>query len=478
MAPPRPGPLLALVLTGWLAGSPILSQAAPIRLPEMGLGAAAHLPPEEEARLGEAFMRSLRRQARLMEDPLVNSYVQALGHRLVAATQGEPGHFAFFVVQDRRVNAFAGPWGYIGIHTGLLLAVRGEPELAAVLAHEIAHVTQRHLVRTMAQSRRLGLSTAAALLAAVLLGARDPALGQAAAVAAAAAGQQLMLNFSRAEEAEADRAGVALLARAGYDPRAMPAFFERLWRQSRLQEGELPALLRTHPVTTERIADTRSRAEALPRPRRQPDPGPFHLIRARVAVLTASDPLAAARRLDRESPSGRYGRALALILAGKAREARPLVERLASRHPEEVPYLLLQGRLELEEDRPGAALATYRRALRLYPHHYALTAAYAEALLRAGRPEQARELLRDYLRYREPTPLLYRLLARAEAGAGRPVEAQLSLAELAYLEGRLAEAVAHLERALRLTPPEDLRRLARIRARLKSLRRALAQEIH
>ncbi|RMD78513.1 MAG: M48 family peptidase [Gammaproteobacteria bacterium] len=443
----------------------------------MGLGAGALLSPEEEARLGEAFMRRLRSQVRLLEDPLVESYVQALGYRLVAAADTELSHFAFFVVQDPRINAFAGPWGYIGVNSGLILAARSEGELAAVLAHEIAHVTQRHLLRTLEQSRRLGLPAAAALLAAILLGTRSPAAGQAAAVTAAAAGRQLMLNFSRAEEAEADRVGLALLARAGYDPRAMPAFFERLWRHGRLQEGELPPLLRTHPVTTARIADTRARAERYPRPAPRPRAEEaFRLLQARVAVLTAEDPLAAARALEAGSLAGRYARALALLRTGRAREARPLVERLLAQRPEEVAFLLLRGRLLLEEGRTEKALGAYRRALRLYPHHYSLTVAYARALLAAGQAGRARELLQDYLRYREPTPLLYRLLARAEAGSGRPAEAQLSLAELAYLEGRTAEAVAHLERALRMTPRDDLRRLARIRTRLKALRRELARE--
>ena len=198
-------------------------------LPDLGNSAGGLMTPKRERDLGRAFMRSVRRSQKVMDDPLLNDYIQQLGQRLVDASGERGTPFSFFMIDDPQINAFAGPGGYIGVYTGLLQTTETESELAAVLAHEIAHVTQQHLLRAWESTSQMSIPSAAILLAAVVLGA---AVGGDAAAAAAVGGQaaliQQQINFTRANEQEADRVGIDILAESGYEPRAMPSFFDRM----------------------------------------------------------------------------------------------------------------------------------------------------------------------------------------------------------------------------------------------------------
>lgn len=205
-------------------------------------------------------MREVRRSLTIVDDPQVQEYVSSIGYRLVAHADAGSGDFTFFVVQHEAINAFAAPGGFIGINTGLILASRNESELAAVVGHEIAHVTQRHLPRAFEQASQMNIPTAAALV----LGRQNSNIGEAALATAFAANQQNRINFTRSNEQEADRIGIDLVARAQFDPNSMATFFERLQQTYRFYEGSLPEYLSTHPVTVSRIADARARADAYP----------------------------------------------------------------------------------------------------------------------------------------------------------------------------------------------------------------------
>ncbi len=195
-------------------------------LPDLGDSSATLLSAEEDKRLGQAFMRSMRQHADIIEDPELNAYINSVGYRLLSSANSNlPFHF--FIVNDPAVNAFAGPGGHIGLHSGLILTAKSEGELASVMAHEIAHVTQRHLARAFQKSSNVQMQTMAAIIAALLLGV--PAdLTMATFIAAAAGNIQQQLNFTRAHEREADRVGIDILAKSDYDPRYMPAFFSRM----------------------------------------------------------------------------------------------------------------------------------------------------------------------------------------------------------------------------------------------------------
>jgi beta-barrel assembly-enhancing protease len=365
---PKPIALATLLLTLLVAPAP----AGNLDLPDLGDPSGGALSPQEEALLGKAFMRRLRATSRVMEDPLWNGYLQELGSGLTAHSDQAAGAFTFFLVRDPEVNAFAGPAGHIGIHTGLVLATESEAELASVLAHEIAHVTQNHLRRAFDDAGRLSLPAAAAILAGIVLGAMadNPQVG-AAAVAGVQAGLiQHQINFTRDNEQEADRIGIQILADSAYDPTAMPVFFGRLGKSNRLYDsGRIPEFLRTHPITENRIADSHARAEGYPY-RQTPDSLEYHLLRATLelgrqqnsaaAVATFRDTLREGRYRNEEAQ--RYGYVLALLQARRFDQAEQELDRLLRGNPLQVAYLLAQARLLRETGRkvlrPWASWAT------------------------------------------------------------------------------------------------------------------------
>ncbi|HSD74321.1 MAG TPA: M48 family metalloprotease, partial [Steroidobacteraceae bacterium] len=232
-------------------------------LPDIGTPANTTLTPDDEYQIGAMIVRGLRDAGQILEDPELTEYVQTLGSRLVSHAQGGQQRFQFFLVKDSSINAFALPGGFIGVNAGLVLATANESELAGVLAHEIAHVTQRHIARSIQAQSRASLVSTAAMLAAILIGATTGAGAEviqgATAVAQGAAAQQ-RLNFTRANEYEADRVGIGTLAAAGFNPNAMPAFFETMGRRAGLAGSRVPEMLQSHPVTSSRIAESRSRA--------------------------------------------------------------------------------------------------------------------------------------------------------------------------------------------------------------------------
>src|SRR5687768_7162192 len=238
------------------------SATEPDDLPDIGSPAEATLTLEDEYQIGRMIVRGLRDQDQILEDPEVAEYVRSLGYKLSSQAHDGTQRFNFFMVRDNSINAFALPGGFIGVNSGLLLETNTESELVGVLAHEIAHVTQRHIARSIAAQSRSSLVSTAAMLAAILVGAA--AGGGDAAMAGMAAAQSLaiqqQISFTRANEIEADRVGLGILANSGMNPEGMPAFFETMSRHAGGTEDQIPEMLRTHPVTSTRIAETKERA--------------------------------------------------------------------------------------------------------------------------------------------------------------------------------------------------------------------------
>jgi beta-barrel assembly-enhancing protease len=472
--------LIRITLAAALLGTAALpfSHADLAGLPSMGDTAGQLISPEQEKQFGESFMRQIRRSGKLVQDPELNDYIQNLGYQLAAASDAPGYGFTFFLVDDTSINAFAGPGGYIGVHTGLLLAARNESELAGVLAHEIAHVTQRHLLRAYEAAQRMSLPTAAALIAAILIGSQDGQAGQAALVGIQAASAQYQINFTRANEHEADRVGIQTLARAGIDPRGMPDFFERLHQQTRLYGSRLPEFLSTHPVTTNRIAETAARAEALAGGRR--DSLGFQLARVRLQVGSSTQPRELVAdyeaRADSLGEAERFGYALALWRVGDPDGARRELSKLRRHNPDRLGYPLNLARLELEQNQPARALALYEELLDLNPGNVTVTRAYAAALISQGQVIRARDLLASLIQRGETRqPELYRLLAEAAGKAGRQRESHEATAEYYYLNGQTHAAIDQLELALQV-PGLDFYDNARISARLHGFKNEARQE--
>ncbi len=449
-------------------------------LPDFGDSSGALVSPAQEKEFGEEFMRSVRAQATLVSDADVVDYVQQLGARL-AASSDAPGHaFTFFVVDNPAVNAFAGPGGYIGIHTGLILAAENESELAGVMAHEIAHVTQRHLLRAYESANQMSLPTAAGMLAAILLGVAgsNPEAGIAAMSAVQGASIQHQLNFTRANEREADRIGIQTLAHAGIDPYGMPGFFERLQQTTRLYGNNFPEFLLTHPVTTDRIAESMTRAESYGH-RKEVDTLDFRLIRARLRVLNAETPAEAikyfqplAAKAD-AGPAVDYGLALALWRNSDYPAAKKRLQALLDKDPDRKIYRTGMARLEMDSGQAGNALKIYQDTLRLYPGDVTVGRYYTSALIQAGKAEQARQQALKMLRdKRARSPEIYELWAKAASVAGPAWETHVASAEAYYLYGNLRYAIDQLNKALAYKELSDYDR-ARIEARLKEFQAAL-----
>lgn len=445
-------------------------------LPDFGDSAAAALTPAQERRLGQAFMRSVRSSEKVVADPLLTEYVQSLGRRL-AAGNGAGGGFTFFLIDDPAINAFAGPAGHIGVNTGLILTTESESELAAVVAHEIAHVTQNHLLRTLEATSRLSIPQAALLLAAVALGAAAGGdVGLAAAVGGQAALLQQQINFTRGNEQEADRVGMQILAKSDFDPRAMPTFFERMGRSGQAYATQLPEFLRTHPVTASRIADAQGRAEGFAtRPRG--DSLRYQLTRAALRVAAARSAQEAAAHFQgnlrdgshRSAAAERYGYALALIRGRDYEGARRELDRLLGDDAGQVEYVVQSARLYGLAGEAERGLAQLERAYKANPKSYALAVELAEDALAAGRAEQARKTLEPLLRSHADQPQVMELMARASARSGKRAEGYRYQAEYYYLTGAVDAAVQQLELAMR-EPSLDFYQGSIIEARLREVR--------
>ncbi|HWQ95101.1 MAG TPA: M48 family metalloprotease [Gammaproteobacteria bacterium] len=452
-----------------------------LHLPEIGNSAGSVISPLQEKRLGEAFMREVRQTLAINDDPEITDYIRTLGERLTSNSDTQGRNFNFFVVESPEINAFAGPGGYLGVNSGLILSTESESELASVVAHEIAHVTQQHLARSFEKADRLSIPAMAALAAALIIGSRSGEVGQAAVAAVQAGAAQAQINFTRGNEEEADRVGLQSLARAGYDPRSMPVFFERLQQAIRFEGNQAPEFLRTHPVTSSRIADTRNRAEQFPY-RQIQDSLEYHLARAKLRVLSEANPRISVKRFAEALKQGQYrneraehyGYALALLKSGETAAARTEAQQLISRDKENFHYLALLAQIEMADRQSTKALDLYGRTLELYPGNRALTLLYSQALLQAGQPDKARRLLQSHLRHRSAEPAVYQLLAQAAGQTGRQAEAHQAQAEYYYLNGQTGAAIQQLTLALGLKDT-DFYLASQIEARLKELKDEAAQ---
>lgn len=462
---------------------PGVSAQDELALPDFGDSAGGLISPQQERALGEEFMRQVRREAPLVTDPEVEDYIQRLGIKL-AKGAGYDHDPLLFVINNSEINAFAVPGGFVGVHTGLILGSATESEVAAVLAHEMVHLTQRHTVRGIEAQGRSAIPALLAMLGAIAIAAANPDAGQAALIGVSAAQQQMLLNYSRAYEQEADRIGIQVLANSGFNPQAMPAFFDKMYRATRYDDPkQVPEYLRTHPVTINRIAEARDRADRLPERADPPDSG-YAFTQARLVVLTARTPLDAKQyfepRLQEGTPFDKtvahYGYALALAAANEFDRAREQMRLVREQDPSNPLLLLATGEIEARAGATAEAVEWYRRALANAPDSRPALYRYTEILSDSGDAESAIRILRDSVLAMQREPRYFRILAQAEGRRGHLAEARIAQAEFYYLQGEYAFAERELELALRL-PDLTNYHSQRIRARLAELRRvALRQD--
>ncbi|MCS6786154.1 MAG: M48 family metalloprotease [Thiobacillaceae bacterium] len=454
----------------------LLVAALPLRaaeLPELGEAARAGLTQAQEAQLGREIMRQVRANRDYLDDPELTEYLNDLGDRLAAVSPAPYRQFSFFAVRDPTINAFALPGGHIGVHTGLISAVRSESELAAVLAHEIAHVTQNHVARMLEAQKSASLASLVALAIAILAARTDSQVSQAAATVGSALTVQQQLDYSRDFEREADRVGLNILTQAGFAPQAMVSFFERLQAQSRVLETHAPAYLRTHPLTYQRIADLQNRVGELPY-RQYPDSLEFRLIQAKVWAGEGEPGQALARLESRLAQDARdaaswYGLARAALRAGNLVRAAEAVRRLDGLGVNSPMIDILAMDLAVAQGQAEQAIARGRQALARHSTSRPLVYAYARGLLLGGRAAEALRLVEEQLRTWPEDARLYALKARAHGELGQRFDAHLAQAEASYRQGELAPAIEQLQLALS-SGERDFHKLSIAEARLRALR--------
>jgi predicted Zn-dependent protease len=451
----KPAATFALALS--LALFPTLPHAVEINkieLPDLGDSSGSLITAAEEKELGEAFFRSLHSQITINSDAQIQQYIQTLGQKLVEHSDAPGQPFYFFVVMENDINAFAGPGGYIGVNAGLILMTEAESELASVLAHEIGHVTQRHLYRGAEAAQRMSIPSMAAMLAAILLGTQSAAAGQAAIVAIQAGSVQFQIDFTREHEAEADRVGMQTLAGADFDPRSMPAFFEQLQQSTRFYGQNVPEFLRTHPVTASRISDTRGRAETYPY-KQYPDSMGYQLTKAKIRVLTATDDGEALKyfqsRLNQGTEDQRlvahYGLGMMWLKMLKFKEAEAIFQTLNKTYPNQQQFAAALARVALEARDFGTAAARYNKLSAQYPENQAVKLDYINALLKIGKPQPAREELAALNTQTQQLPIYWELLAQAYSQLNQPAESHRYLAEYYYATGQTQDAILQVKLA-------------------------------
>jgi predicted Zn-dependent protease len=443
--------MLRTLLALALAMQPVLAAD----LPDLGEVSRQYFSDQEEQALGRAIMRDVYADPRYLDDPEIETYLNQLGYKLVSVSTRNQREFIFFVVNDPSINAFAMPGGNIGIHTGLLLAAQSESELAGVVAHEIAHVTQDHIARMVASQNQSQWPTMAALALALLAARSNPNVASAAIASTQALSIQSQLNYSRDYEREADRLGYEMLSRAGFDPRGMSGFFNRLQRASRFYDTSAPAYLRTHPLTSDRIADMEARSESA-RYQQVEDSLDFQLVRARLRAQegTPHDAVLAARAALKDKrysseTAARYALVAALLRARQFNEAETAVQKLLSGQPAHPMIQQLAARTALAAGNPALALQRYQAGSTAHPGYRPLQYGNIEALLAAGRSNDALAQVEQQLVLYPLDRRMWRLAAHAHAQLGHRLLSHRAQAEAAALSGNLVAAIEQLNLGIR-----------------------------
>lgn len=462
--------------------------ALDIELPDLGASSSIALTPHMEEQIGREIATQIRNSHQIVDDLEINEYLQNLGYSLVANSDDAYQNFHFFLISSKQINAFATPGGVVAVYSGLFLTTDTESELASVLGHEIAHVTQRHLARSFEKSNQLSVPIMAGMIAGILLGVASGAgdLGAVTALGLSAAGQQAQINYTRANEKEADRVGIKYLSRSGYDPSGMPGFFQKLERKNRYAGKSYPEFLRTHPITINRIAEATQRAEQYKQKMvRFKNPTNYKLMKAKLTVLSAAD-ISRVKKYYEEKisqqdlkpadlaqhPENYYGYALALFIAKDYQQAIKIFEKLHNSDPSNNSYIVALAKSYIASEEPlliKKGMKLFVDTLKNRPYNIILTINYAYALMQSGKITQSIQILEDYSKNNLKHPAVYKLLSTAWGKNNNLVKAHIAESEYYYLSGLLPPAIEQLEIARKITKQSDFYTLSRIDARKQAI---------
>ena len=446
-------------------------------LPEIGVVASSAISLSKEVVIGDALMRQLRGQAPIINDPLLDEYIQDIGNRLVAQADNVKFPYKFFILNSPDINAFAFFGGHIGIHTGLIFNARNESELASVLAHEVSHVTQRHIARSIEARQKSSPLQIASLLGSILLAVVNPEAGMAALSVSNAASAQSSINYTRQNEKEADRVGISILANAGFDPNGASNFFGILAEKNRLKSTPLAFLL-THPLPESRIADARTRAASF-RPRNIPESINFHLAKSRILARYYANPR---RNIEYFSDivqkqryvfkqAAEYGLALSYLDNEQFKLALKLIDGLLLQDPDNLFYLDTYTDIAIEMNQYQKAIDRLSAQIVHAPYNRVLTLNLGNVLIKNGDFERATSLLKDYLLIHPDNMLAYELLSDAYRSSEQKLEMHQVKAEVYALVAAYPRAIDELHNAYNFADKRKIEK-QRIRARIEQFRTA------
>ncbi len=434
-------------------------------LPDLGDSADSSISEPQERTIGKRIMREVRADRTYITEPLLNDYIMNLGNRLVAASQGAVNDnrkdFEFFLLNDDTLNAFALLGGFVGTHSSLVLATQTESELAGVLGHEIAHVLQRHSSRgAEGQKKAFPLQLLGLLAAIGAARSSSSSAGQAteaAIVTSAALQYQNQLDYSREFEREADRLGIQIMTRAGFDANGMVGFFERLHRATRHVDGKTPGYLRTHPLTTERIADMQNRVDQMgidkrTSPAESPD---YRFAQAALRVISMGPKDAAqhfrteiASRTVLRNRADTYGLALALArandYAGAERELATLKGGAPSEWVDSLACEVAASRRDWTN-----ALSCYKTALLRFPNSRTLAYGQIMTYYESGDTDAGLNAANERIKRNPDDAQLHELAARGFERKNRRLAQHRALAEAYYRRDNLIGAVDQMELAVK-----------------------------
>lgn len=444
-------------------------------LPEIGVVASDAISIDKEKEIGEILMKQLRSQAPVVSDPLMEEYINDIGNRLVVNADNVKFPFKFFLINNPEINAFAFFGGHIGIHTGLIYQAENESELASVLAHEISHVTQRHIARRIAAQQKASPLQMASFIGAILLAMADPEAGIAALSTSQAASAQFGINYTRSNEMEADRVGFGMLDKSGFNVSGASTFFGKLVEKSRGQSKQL-AFLRTHPLPESRVADARSR-QGFYRQKSLPVSLPFHLIKARVQarymfnpdynVADFSDKIG--KTTGTKNKAMRYGLALSYLANEQPQQAEKALEPLLKEDPENLFYVDLATDVFIAMNRHDQAIANLESISKKIPRNRVISLNLANAAIEKGDFDKAIEVLNDYLLINPDHSLSLQLLIEAHGQSQSFLEMHQTKAEYFVLLAAYPNAIDELHTAYNFAEGNNIER-QRIRARIEQLR--------
>jgi predicted Zn-dependent protease len=445
--------LVATLMAALLASpaTPVLADVAD-QLPDMGTSAGNTLSIGQEMQMGDFYVRQLRGSAPLINDPLLVQYINNLGMRLVSHANSVKTPFHFYLINNDEINAFAFFGGNVVLHSALFRYADDESQLASVMAHEISHVTQRHLARAMEDQKKNAPLTWVGALGSILLAMASPQAGMAALSGTLAGTQQGMISFTQQNEQEADRIGIQVLQRAGFNPQAMPTFLEKLLDQSRYSTRP-PEILLTHPLPESRLADARNRANQM-RPVVVQSSEDFYMAKVRTLGMynsgrnqLTSDLLDAwAKGNIREQNAAQYGRALQAMEGSKWDEARKALQPLLAAQPANPWYLDLSTDIDLGQNKATDAINRLKNAPGI-KQNPVLQLNLANAYVQGGQPAQAAAILNRYTFTWPDDGNAWDLLAQAESAMGNRDQELAARAEVMALNGRLDQAISLLSSA-------------------------------